>query len=77
MATKSDTIEHRICDLCGHEIDKDELITLYRTDNKIAGARFAAAARLGSLAGQNNVDICTECRKRPVSDVLELMYPPR
>ncbi|MFI5268899.1 MAG: hypothetical protein ACHQ7M_16100 [Chloroflexota bacterium] len=77
MATKTDTIEYRTCDLCGHEMNKDQLITLYRTDNKIAGARFAAAAKLASQAGQNNVDICIECRKRPVDDVLDLMYPTR
>jgi hypothetical protein len=75
MATKTDMTEHHICDLCGAEMGQDELVTLYRTDNKLSGARLAAVARLGSQPGRNNVDICPGCRKRPVSDVLAVMYP--
>ena len=75
MATRTDTIEHRICDLCGQEMNGADLITLYRTDNKLSGAKLAAAAKLGSQRGQNNVDICVGCRARPVSEVLQIMYP--
>ena len=51
MATKTDMTEHHICDLCGAEMGQDELVTLYRTDNKLSGVRLAAAARLGSQTG--------------------------
>lgn len=75
MAKKTETIEHRTCDLCGLETGKDELVTLHRSDNRVTAARLAAAAAMGSGTGQAHVDICNACRKRPVSDVLEVMYP--
>jgi hypothetical protein len=74
MAKKTETIEHRSCDLCGLETGKDDLVTLHRSDNRISAARLAAAAAIGSQTGRAHVDICNACRKRPVSDVLEVMY---
>jgi hypothetical protein len=50
-------------------------VTLHRTDNKFSAAKMAAIGALGSQAGQPHVDVCPACRKRPVSDVLDLMYP--
>ena len=75
MAKKTETIEHRTCDLCGLETHKDELVTLHRSADRISAARLAAAAAIGSQSGQAHVDICTACRKRPISDVLDVMYP--
>lgn len=75
MAKKTETIEHRICDLCGQETGGDDIVSLHRSDNRIMAARLAAASAMGSQSGQGHVDICPACRARPVSDVLELMYP--
>jgi hypothetical protein len=75
MAKKTEMIEHRLGDLCGQEMMPDDLVTLHRSDNKFSAAKLAAVGALGSQPGQPHVDICPACRKRPVSDVLELMYP--
>jgi len=75
MAKKTETIEHRICDLCGQEILPEEVATLHRSDNKFSAAKMAALGALGTQPGQPHVDVCPACRKRPVSDVLDLMYP--
>jgi hypothetical protein len=75
MAKKTEMIEHRLCDLCGQEMMPDDAVTLHRSDNKFSAAKLAAMGALGSQPGQPHVDICPACRKRPVSDVLELMYP--
>jgi hypothetical protein len=72
MVTKIQTTEHLLCDLCGREMSPDQLVTLYRTDNKISAAKMAL---MKSESGQANVDICPTCRQRPVGDVLALMYP--
>jgi hypothetical protein len=42
--------------------------------HRIKAAKLAVSAVIGSQAGQQNVDICPACRKRPISDVLEVMY---
>ncbi|MGH3398885.1 MAG: hypothetical protein ACRDPO_29785 [Streptosporangiaceae bacterium] len=75
MAKKTEMIEHRLCDLCGQEMMPDDVVTLHRSDNKFSAAKLATLGALGSQPGQPHVDICPACRKRPVSDVLELMYP--
>jgi hypothetical protein len=81
MGKKTETIEHRTCDLCGQEMDGEELVTLHRSGDRIKAARLAVSAAIGSQTGQPNqggqasVDICPACRKRPISDVLEVMYP--
>jgi hypothetical protein len=76
MAKKTEMVEHRMCDLCGQEVYGDELITLHRTDNKFSAARMAVGGALGSQsAGEAHVDVCTTCRKRPINDVVALMYP--
>jgi hypothetical protein len=75
MARKTETIEHRICDLCGQEMYPDQVVTLHRSDNKFSAAKKAALGTLGSQPGQPNVDVCPNCRQRPVSDVVDLMYP--
>jgi hypothetical protein len=75
MARKTETIEHRICDLCGQEMYPDQVVTLHRSDNKFSAAKKAAMGTLGSQPGQPHVDVCPACRQRPVSDVVDLMYP--
>jgi hypothetical protein len=78
MATKTETTEHLICDLCGREMSPPEAVTLYRSDNKITAAKMMASSLMRQdNAGQANVDICPACRQRPVGDVLALMYPPQ
>jgi 5-enolpyruvylshikimate-3-phosphate synthase len=71
----TETIEHRTCDLCGQETDGEELVTLHRSGDRIKAARLAVGSAIGSQAGQAHVDVCTSCRERPISDVLEVMYP--
>jgi hypothetical protein len=75
MATKTETIEHRLCDLCGHETTRDEMVTLHRSDNKIAAAKLAATSAMRSQPGQAHVDVCPNCQGRPVGEVVMLMYP--
>jgi hypothetical protein len=75
MGKTTETIEHRTCDLCGQETSGEELVTLHRSGDRIKAAKFAVSAAFGSQAGQSNVDICPACRKRPISDVLDVMYP--
>jgi Tetratrico peptide repeat len=75
MGKRTETIEHRTCDLCGQETDGEELVTLHRSGDRIKAARLAVSAAIGTQAGESNVDICPACRKRPISDVLEVMYP--
>ena len=76
MVTKTETTERLMCDLCGREMSQADAITLYRTDNKVSAVRMAAASMMHPQeGGQANVDICPACRKRPVQDVLALMYP--
>ena len=75
MGKSTETIEHRTCDLCGQETGREELVTLHRSGDRIKAARLALSAAVGSQAGQPNVDICPACRKRPISEVLEVMYP--
>jgi hypothetical protein len=75
MGKRTETIEHRTCDLCGQETDGEELVTLHRSGDRIKAARLAVSAAMGTQAGQQNVDICPACRQRPISDVLEVMYP--
>lgn len=75
MATKTETIEHRLCDLCGHEATSDEIVTLYRSDSKLGAAKLAAMKAMRSEAGQANVDVCPDCQERPVGEVVMLMYP--
>lgn len=74
MAKTTETIEHRTCDLCGQEFDKEDLTTLYRSGDRIKAARLAVGGAMRFHAGQAQVDICMACRKRPVGDVLDLMY---
>ena len=75
MAKKTEMIEHRTCDLCGQEIYSEEVVTLHRSDNKFSGAKMAVIGALKNEPGQADVDICPACRKRRVSDVIDLMYP--
>jgi hypothetical protein len=77
MATKIEKTEYMICDLCGNETGQDQIVTLYRTDNKLSAAKLAAAGLMRSETGQANVDLCPACWQRPVKDVLTLMYPPK
>lgn len=77
MVTKVEKTEYMICDLCGREMGQSEIVTLYRTDNKLSAAKMAASGLMRTQAGQANVDICPACRGRPVGDVLALMYPPQ
>ncbi|HSZ49876.1 MAG TPA: hypothetical protein VK823_31345 [Streptosporangiaceae bacterium] len=72
MVTKTQTTEHLLCDLCGQEMNPEQSVTLYRTDNKISAAKMAL---MRSEPGQANVDICPSCRQRPVGEVVALMYP--
>jgi hypothetical protein len=75
MGKSTETIEHRTCDLCGQETDGEELVTLHRSGDRIKAARLAVSGAMKTQAGESNVDICPACRKRPISDVLEVMYP--
>jgi hypothetical protein len=78
MATKTETTQRLMCDLCGREMNPDDSVTLYRSDNRVSAVKVAAAALLRpEQGGVSNVDICPACRQRPVQDVLTLMYPPR
>jgi hypothetical protein len=80
MVTKLEKTEHLICDLCGQETTQDQMVTLYRTDNKISAAKMAASALMrteSGKSGQANVDICPACWQRPVGEVLTRMYPAR
>jgi hypothetical protein len=78
MATKTETTEYLLCDLCGREMNPAEAVTLYRSDNKISAAKMVASSMMRQASsGQANVDICPACRMRPVGDVLALMYPPQ
>lgn len=76
MVTKVEKTAHLMCDLCGQETGQGEIVTLYRTDNKLSAAKMAATGLMKTEAGQANVDICPGCQRRPVGDVLALMYPP-
>jgi hypothetical protein len=76
MVTKTETTEHVLCDLCGREMSPADMVTLYRTDNKVSAVKLAATSMMRPQDnGQSNVDICRSCRQRPVQDVLTLMYP--
>jgi hypothetical protein len=35
MGKTTETIEHRTSDLCGQEIDKEELVTLHRSGDRM------------------------------------------
>jgi len=54
-------------------MDKEELVTLHRSGDRIKAARLAVGSAIGSQPGQAHVDICTACQERPISDVLEVM----
>lgn len=76
MATKIETTEQLLCDLCGRATNPDESVTLYRTDNRVSAVRVAASKMFRPTeAGQANVDICPACHQRPLEDVISLMYP--
>jgi len=75
MGKTTETIEHRMCDLCGQETDQEDLVTLHRSGDRIKAAKLAVGSAMRSQAGEAHVDVCTACRKRPISDVLEIMYP--
>jgi len=75
MGKTTETIEHRTCDLCGQEIGAEELVTLHRSGDRIKAAKLAVTSVMDSQAGQAHVDVCNACRARPISDVLEVMYP--
>jgi hypothetical protein len=76
MATKIEKTEQLLCDLCGRQMNPDESVTLYRTDNRVSAVKVAASALLRPQeGGQSNVDICPACHQRPVQDVIGLMYP--
>jgi hypothetical protein len=77
MATKTETTQRLTCDLCGREMNPDDSVTLYRSDNRMAAVKVAATKLLHPQeGGLSNVDICQSCRQRPVQEVLTLMYPP-
>jgi hypothetical protein len=61
MATKTITTYEHTCDLCGDPRDKAELAQLYAKRAQPIGAHYL----------YDQVDICEECRARPVSDVLD------
>jgi len=76
MVTKTETTEHVLCDLCGREMSPSDMVTLYRTDNRVSAVKLAATKMMRpEEGGRSNVDICPACRQRPVQDVLALMYP--
>jgi hypothetical protein len=76
MATKTETTHLLTCDLCGRDMNPDDSVTLYRTDNKVSAVKVAASKMLHPAeGGMANVDICPVCRQRPVQDVVALMYP--
>ncbi|HEX6523492.1 MAG TPA: hypothetical protein VF070_26350 [Streptosporangiaceae bacterium] len=75
MGKTTETIEHRSCDLCGQETDPEELVTLHRSGDRIKAAKLAVGSAMKAQAGEAHVDICTACRTRPISDVVEVMYP--
>jgi hypothetical protein len=76
MATKIETTQQLLCDLCGREMNPGDSVTLYRTDNRVSAVKVAASKLLRPQeGGQSNVDICPACHQRPVQDVINLMYP--
>jgi hypothetical protein len=56
VATRAETIYHHTCDLCGRERAEDQLAYLW-------GPHPTAGKR-------PQIDICQECRRRPVAAVL-------
>ena len=62
MATKTETIYHHTCDLCGAEKDEKDLRQLWGRE-----------ARQPGISRRPKADICTDCQGRPVSDVIEFL----
>jgi uncharacterized protein YijF (DUF1287 family) len=56
MATRTETVYHHSCDLCGNERDQDELSHLW-----------GPTPRHGQ---RPEIDICADCQHRPVSELL-------
>jgi NAD-dependent SIR2 family protein deacetylase len=56
VATRTETVYHFSCDLCGNERDERELAHLWGPDPK-AGKR-------------PQIDVCPSCQDRPVAEVL-------
>ena len=56
MATKTETVYHHTCDLCGNERDQDELSHLW-----------GPTPRHGQ---RPQIDICTDCQHKPVAEVI-------
>ena len=52
MTTRTERIDHHICDLCGQEKPKEEIATLYSEPSPIAGR----------LAQGKRCDICARCQ---------------
>jgi hypothetical protein len=56
MATRTETIYHHICDLCGKEREEEHLARLWGPNPR---------------AGQRpQIDTCPDCQLKPVSQVL-------
>lgn len=69
MATKTTMLYEHTCDLCGEVRAADELTSLHGEPGK---GRRSLAAMMASPTGRK-VDICPDCRSRPVGDVFDLL----
>lgn len=65
MSTKTITTYEHSCDLCATVCDESDLAKVYGEPDRRPGV--SAAPR---------VDICTGCRTRPVSDLLDYLARP-
>jgi hypothetical protein len=66
MTTKTETIDHHICDLCGEEREKGQIDTLQ-------GEPPANSMRAAYAMPGKRCDICTHCQHEPIYKVLAFL----
>lgn len=62
MSSKETATSAHFCDLCGEQREEDEPTSLYDKDQ----VPFPASRSM-------QADVCTECQKRPIADVLSCL----
>jgi hypothetical protein len=63
MTTKTETIRHHICDLCGQERDGEEILTLNQRKEQESGGRVAYVIQ------SKTCDVCLSCLGEPIYKV--------